>query len=157
MRAESHFRPEIRSPVGAIGLMQIMPYTATNMSKLLNLKDFEVSQLSTPIANMNIGVHYLDRLLKKFNSSVPLAAASYNAGPHRMKSWIKSFSNLDIDEFVEHIPFLETRNYVKKVVSNCHVYSKLYSNKKDLFAYLVDPVPFKTDGQTIQKESWDDI
>lgn len=157
MRAESQYRKDAISPVGALGLMQVMPFTGYRVANLLGEKDFQPRQLLEPNAAIKMGARYLQRLMVKFENTIPLVAAGYNAGPHRVKNWLASFGHLETDEFIEHIPFLETRNYVKKVVSNCHVYSKLYSNKKDLFAYLVDPVPFKTDGQTIQKESWDDI
>jgi len=157
MRAESQYRKDAISPVGALGLMQVMPFTGYRVASLLGDKDFQPRQLLEPDAAIKMGSRYLQRLMVKFDNTIPLVAAGYNAGPHRVKNWLASFGHLETDEFIEHIPFLETRNYVKKVVSNCHVYSQLYGNKKDLFAYLVDPVPFKTDGQMVQKESWDDI
>jgi soluble lytic murein transglycosylase len=157
MRAESQYRRDAISPVGALGLMQVMPFTGYRVANLLGEKDFLPRQLLEPNAAIKMGSRYLQRLLVKFDNTIPLVAAGYNAGPHRVKNWLASFGHLETDEFIEHIPFLETRNYVKKVVSNCYVYSQLYGNKKDLFAYLVDPVPYKNDGQTVQKESWDDI
>ncbi|MBS1972470.1 MAG: transglycosylase SLT domain-containing protein [Bdellovibrionales bacterium] len=157
MRAESQYRKDAISPVGALGLMQVMPFTGYRVANLLGDKDFQPRQLLEPSAAIKMGSRYLARLMTKFDNTIPLVAAGYNAGPHRVKNWLASFGHLETDEFIEHIPFLETRNYVKKVVSNCYVYSQLYGNKKDLFAYLVDPVPFKTDGQMVQKESWDDI
>lgn len=157
MRAESLYRKDAISPVGALGLMQVMPFTGYRVASLLGDKDFQPRQLLEPSAAIKMGSRYLQRLMVKFDNTIPLVAAGYNAGPHRVKNWLVSFGHLETDEFIEHIPFLETRNYVKKVVSNCHIYSQLYDGKKDLFAYLVDPVPFKTDGETVQKESWDDI
>lgn len=157
MRAESQYRKDAISPVGALGLMQVMPFTGYRVANLLGEKDFQPHHLLEPSAAIKMGSRYLQRLMVKFDNAIPLVAAGYNAGPHRVKNWLASFGHLETDEFIEHIPFLETRNYVKKVVSNCHVYSQLYGNKKDLFAYLVDPVPYKTDGQMVQKESWDDI
>lgn len=157
MRAESQYRKDAISPVGALGLMQVMPFTGYRVASLLGDKDFQPRQLLEPSAAIKMGSRYLSRLMVKFDNTIPLVAAGYNAGPHRVKNWLASFGHLETDEFIEHIPFLETRNYVKKVVSNCYVYSQLYGNKKDLFAYLVDPVPHKADGQMVQKESWDDI
>ncbi|WP_413290629.1 transglycosylase SLT domain-containing protein [Bdellovibrio sp. HCB337] len=157
MRAESQYRKDAISPVGALGLMQVMPFTGYRVANLLGEKDFQPRQLLEPSAAIKMGSRYLQRLMVKFDNTIPLVAAGYNAGPHRVKNWLASFGHLETDEFIEHIPFLETRNYVKKVVSNCHVYSQLYGNKKDLFAYLVDPIPHQTDGQMVQKESWDDI
>lgn len=157
MRAESQYRKDAISPVGALGLMQVMPFTGYRVANLLGEKDFQPRQLLEPSAAIKMGSRYLQRLMVKFDNTIPLVAAGYNAGPHRVKNWLASFGHLETDEFIEHIPFLETRNYVKKVVANCHVYSQLYGNKKDLFAYLVDPIPHQTDGQMVQKESWDDI
>ena len=157
MRAESHYRKDAISPVGALGLMQVMPFTGYRVASLLGEKDFQPRQLLEPNNAIRMGSRYLSRLMDKFDNTIPLVAAGYNAGPHRVNNWLASFGHLETDEFIEHIPFLETRNYVKKVVSNCYVYSHLYGNKKDLFTYLVDPVPFKTNGATVQKESWDDI
>ncbi len=157
MRAESQYRKDAISPVGALGLMQVMPFTGYRVANLLGEKDFQPRQLLEPSAAIKMGSRYLQRLMVKFDNTIPLVAAGYNAGPHRVKNWLASFGHLETDEFIEHIPFLETRNYVKKVISNCYVYSQLYGNKKDLFTYLVDPVPYKNDGQTVQKESWDDI
>ncbi|MGZ3803727.1 MAG: transglycosylase SLT domain-containing protein [Pseudobdellovibrionaceae bacterium] len=157
MRAESQYRKDAISPVGALGLMQVMPFTGYRVANLLGEKNFEPRKLLEPSAAIKMGSRYLQRLMIKFDNTIPLVAAGYNAGPHRVKNWLASFGHLETDEFIEHIPFLETRNYVKKVVSNCYVYSQLYGNKKDLFSYLVDVVPYKADGQTVQKESWDDI
>ena len=106
---------------------------------------------------MRIGSRYLQRLLKKFDNNVPLVAASYNAGPHRVKAWLNGFGALDVDEFIEHIPFLETRNYVKKVVSNYQVYSLLYGNKKDSLSYLSEILNVKATDSLATKETWEDI
>jgi soluble lytic murein transglycosylase len=157
MRAESQYRKDAISPVGALGLMQVMPFTGYRVANLMGDKDFQPRQLLEPSAAIKMGSRYLQRLMVKFDNTIPLVAAGYNAGPHRVKNWLASFGHLETDEFIEHIPFLETRNYVKKVVSNCYVYSQLYGNKKDLFGYLGNSIPYKTDGQTVQKESWDDI
>lgn len=157
MRAESQYRKDAISPVGALGLMQVMPFTGYRVANLLGQTDFQPRQLLEPAGAIKMGSRYLQRLMIKFENTIPLVAAGYNAGPHRVSNWLASFGHLETDEFIEHIPFLETRNYVKKVVSNCHVYSQLYGTNKDLFAYLVDPVPYKSDGQIVHKESWDDI
>jgi soluble lytic murein transglycosylase len=159
MRAESQYRKDAISPVGALGLMQVMPFTGYRVANLLGDKNFQPRQLLEPDAAIKMGARYLQRLMLKFDNTIPLVAAGYNAGPHRVNNWLHSFGHLETDEFIEHIPFLETRNYVKKVVSNCYVYSQLYSNKKDLFGYLVEPVPFKKvgTGGASQKEDWDDI
>jgi len=157
MRAESSYRRDAISPVGALGLMQVMPFTAHKVASLLGDKQFEAPLLLQPETSVKIGSRYLKRLMTGFDNTIPLVAAGYNAGPHRVKNWLASFGQLDTDEFIEHIPFLETRNYVKRVVSNCYVYSKLYGNKKDLFPYLADVVPAKAAAENSVKENWDDI
>lgn len=157
MRAESSYRRDAISPVGALGLMQVMPFTGHKVAKILGDKSFKAPMLLEPETSVRVGSRYLKRLMDGFDNTIPLVAAGYNAGPHRVKSWLASFGNLETDEFIEHIPFLETRNYVKKVVSNAYVYSQLYGNKKDLFPYLSEAVPMKHVAEIVGKENWDDI
>ncbi|MBO9665862.1 MAG: transglycosylase SLT domain-containing protein [Bdellovibrio sp.] len=157
MRAESSYRKDAISPVGALGLMQVMPFTGYKVASLVGDKAFKPPQLLEPEVAVKIGSRYLKRLMDRFDNTIPLVAAGYNAGPHRVKNWLVSFGTLETDEFIEHIPFLETRNYVKRVVSNAYVYAKLYGNKKDLFPYLSEAVPVKVNAELVGKENWDDI
>ncbi|MFK8137085.1 MAG: transglycosylase SLT domain-containing protein [Bdellovibrionales bacterium] len=158
MRAESHFRRRVKSPVGAQGLMQLMPYTAEKVAKLLK-EDFDVSRLMTPDKNVRYGSRYLKRLMKKFDSKFPLVAAGYNAGPHRVDKWLYNFGHRDMDEFIEHIPFLETRLYVKKVTRNFHIYELLRESRSlemDVTS-LAQPVGVRVIGNYSQKENWDQL
>ncbi|WP_374027437.1 transglycosylase SLT domain-containing protein [Bdellovibrio bacteriovorus] len=157
MRAETHYRRDAISPVGALGLMQVMPFTGHKVATLLGEKEFKAPLLLQPETSVKIGSRYLKRLMDRFENTIPLVAAGYNAGPHRVKNWLSSFGNLETDEFIEHIPFLETRNYVKRVVSNAYIYSQLYGNKKDLFPYMAGAVPVKFQAELAGKENWDDI
>ena len=157
MRAESIYKKDVISPVGALGLMQVMPGTGMKIAEMMNEKNFNPRTLLEPETAVKIGARYLKRLDKKFDGNIPLVAAAYNAGPHRVGAWLMNFGNLDVDEFVEHIPFLETRNYVKKVVSNFQVYSVLYSNKKDSLSYLAETLKVKTPDRLISKETWEDL
>lgn len=147
MRAESQYRQEAQSPVGALGLMQLMPFTGRKVAELLSINGFETPSLLEPETNIRLGSRYLQRLHEKFSGSVPLIAAGYNAGPHRVQSWLKSFGLLDMDEFIEHVPFIETRNYVKKVVRNYQIYHLLYNGSGSrggrTLAWLVKPVGVK--------------
>ena len=120
MRAESNYFPGALSPVGAVGLMQIMPATAEAMSKGSS------ARLPLPELNINLGARYLRDQLKTYDRNVPLTAAAYNAGPGNVKRWQKSLASLPQDEFIESIPFKETREYVKKVVSTMELYQRLY-------------------------------
>ncbi len=157
MKAESQYRRDAISPVGALGLMQIMPYTGKKVAQLLNQNNFKVSMLLEPNHAVRIGSRYLSRLMQSFDQVIPFVAAAYNAGPHRVRTWVAHFGTLEMDEFIEHIPFLETRNYVKRVVSNSYVYGKIYESKKDLPLNLSDPITFKVDQTFFSKESWDEI
>lgn len=158
MRAESRYKPDVVSPVGAMGLMQLMPYTAENVARILQIQGFRVPQLTEPEMNIRLGTRYLSRLNQKLNSQIPLVAAAYNAGPHRVAAWLKSFGKLELDEFIEHIPFFETRNYVKKVVHNYFVYTQLYTKEpKKTLTWLTQPVGVELDGPIPTKENWDDI
>lgn len=157
MRAESVYKKDVVSPVGALGLMQVMPGTGQKVSEMMNEKGFIPRSLLEPESAVKIGSRYLQRLLKKFDNNVPLVAAGYNAGPHRVKSWLSKFGTLDMDEFIEHIPFLETRNYVKKVVSNYQIYSLLYGSKKDSLSYLSDLLNVKATDSLVTRETWEEI
>ena len=154
MRAESHFKSNAASPVGALGLMQLMPFTGRKVANLLSMPTFEPNSLLQPATNIRLGSRYLQRLLEKFSGSVPLAAAGYNAGPHRVHAWVRNFGQLQMDEFIDHIPYLETRNYVKQVVRNYQIYSLLYSGGTHSANWLIKPVGVELNGPVPTKEIW---
>jgi soluble lytic murein transglycosylase len=156
MRAESQYKKDIVSPVGALGLMQVMPNTGMRISQIIGDHNFIAEKLLEPETAIKVGSRYLARLMKKFDGSLALVAAGYNAGPHRVSSWVASFGELDLDEFVEHIPFLETRNYVKKVLSNFYVYNQLYNSKRDLFQSLAEPNKVRFYEPIATKETWEE-
>ncbi|MBU5636486.1 transglycosylase SLT domain-containing protein [Geomonas sp. Red69] len=120
MRTESNYFPAALSPVGAVGLMQIMPSTAEAMSK------GDSKRLTTPDLNIKLGTQHLKDLLELYGRNLTLAVAAYNAGSGNVKRWQKGYGDLPEDEFVESIPFRETREYVKKVVSSMQMYQRLY-------------------------------
>lgn len=155
MRAESHYKPDVISPVGAKGLMQIMPFTAQNLARLRGDKKFDVQDLFVPETNIALGSQYLARLGKTFSNSFPVVAASYNAGPHRVKGWLMNFGHLEVDEFIEHIPFLETRNYVKKVLKNQHFYHALYDQKLAPPAWIIQPLGVPIPQKLSARENWE--
>jgi soluble lytic murein transglycosylase len=158
MRAESLYRKDAISPVGALGLMQVMPETGRNLASLMGDKDFNPRSLLQPEQAILYGGRYLSRLMQNFNQSMPLTAASYNAGPHRAQLWLSLYGNLSGDEFIEHIPFTETRNYVKKVMSNYYIYSKLYEDPKLNLAQFREPFTLMLSGTEVPlKESWNDL
>lgn len=155
MKAESTYRPWVKSPVGAMGLMQVMPSTGLKLAEMLNVKNFTPSNLLQPQEAIRFGSKYLERLCKKFDYSVQLVAAAYNAGPHRVSQWLYYFGYMQMDEWVEHIPFLETRNYVKRVTVNYMAYNELYGKGLGDSLALVDPVPVQIAGAPETKETWE--
>jgi len=125
IRAESNFSPTARSPVGALGLMQLMPATARDTGK--DLKDpVTAAALTRPDLNVRLGTRHLKHLLTRFNGDLVSAVAAYNAGATPVTRWRKNFAGLREDEFIESIPYPETREYVKKVLAGMEVYRRLY-------------------------------
>ncbi len=126
IRQESRFIQDVRSSVGAQGLMQIMPATGRWIAQKMKVSDFQVHRLAEPELNVSFGTFYLKTVLDEFDGSLALAAAAYNAGPGRSRTWRASLKQtVDAAAFAETIPFAETRDYVKKVLSNATVYGQL--------------------------------
>jgi len=123
MREESRFDQAVKSPAGAYGLMQLMPRTAYRLDKSLNLGIRKPSQLTDPKNNIQLGSFYLRSLLDEFHSLAHMLAA-YNAGEMAVRSWQQRFDYRSIDEFIEDIPYNETRNYVKKVLTSYFHYKR---------------------------------
>ena len=122
-RRESGFWTEARSPVGAQGLMQLMPRTAQSVAKSIDLDSPANLVLTRADTNIKLGTAYLGQLLQRFNDNRVLALAAYNAGPSRAKKW---YTNPQpIDAFIEGIPFAETRAYVKAVLLYAAIYAQL--------------------------------
>ncbi|MCJ8276231.1 MAG: lytic transglycosylase domain-containing protein, partial [Bdellovibrionales bacterium] len=154
MKAETNYRPDAISPVGAKGLMQVMTHTGRKVASLMGT-EIQGEDLLKPHVSVKIGSRYLKRVLKKFKGKVPLAAAAYNGGPHRVHKWLSQFGHLEMDEFIEHIPFLETRNYVKKVVRYYTVYNLLYNKDADASSWLADLVDVHLEGSPPTRETWE--
>lgn len=128
-RQESEFDPVARSGADARGLMQLLPGTGAHMAKKLDLK-YRASDLWEPKRNMTLGSHYLGRLVDGFDGSYILAIASYNAGPANVRKWVDRNGWPPKDEagavdWVESIPYAETRNYVMRVLENLQIYRQL--------------------------------
>jgi soluble lytic murein transglycosylase len=124
IRQESIFDPRIVSPVGAVGLMQIMPYTGEEIARQLN-EEFVLDSLRSPRVNIRYGAFYIRQLLDQFDGNLVLALAGYNGGPHNVKKWYATNKGDVFDMFVEDIAFTETRRYVKKVLANFWTYVQL--------------------------------
>jgi soluble lytic murein transglycosylase len=134
IRQESRFISDAKSHVGAGGLMQIMPATARWTAQKLGLP-YKQDNITDPAFNMALGTQYLKLVLDDFGGSQAMAAAAYNAGPSRPRRW-REGQTIDAAAWAESIPFNETRDYVKKVLTNAVVYANLMGNKSTLRARL---------------------
>ena len=126
IRQESRFEPEIGSSAGALGLMQVMPATGREVARQIGLQDYS---LTDPENNVNIGTFYLDFTHRRYNNNSMLAVASYNAGPNRVAQWVSRYGLKDTDEFVEKIPYRETKGYVESVFENYWNYMRIYNTE----------------------------
>jgi soluble lytic murein transglycosylase len=127
IRQESAFAGDAVSAAGAVGMMQLMPATAKLVADKLKVKLTAKKLTEDPDLNIRLGRGYLDGLLDRFDGSYVLAVASYNAGPSRVQEWMQQYgdprdSGVDVIDWIESIPFEETRNYVQRVMENLQVY-----------------------------------
>jgi soluble lytic murein transglycosylase len=125
MREESGFRARIVSPVGARGLLQIMIETGERLATDHGVEDFEGEDLFDPSMNIDLGARYLADLEKIFDGQTSASVASYNAGPEAVALWGPGDAPED-DEWVEAIPYSQTRSYVKRVLRSLYAYQVLY-------------------------------
>lgn len=135
MKAESDFDKDAISWVGAIGLMQIMPYTGFRIAKELGDKNYEFENLQAPHINITYAQYYLKRLTNYFGGNFIYAIAAYNGGPDAVNRWIDQCQGCNMDEFVESITYQETRKYVKKVLKNYAVYKSFYEDSLPLVSW----------------------
>ena len=125
IRQESEFNPNAISHANAVGLMQLLPVTGKKVAKDVKLHHFNASQLYTPAVNLQLGTRYFKTMVDKFGS-FEYALAAYNAGSDRVEDWLAQGKYRDPQEFVESIPFTETREYVQAILRNANVYKQLY-------------------------------
>ena len=125
---ESAFRPEAKSSVGALGLMQLMPATGLEEAELLEIEGVTEKRLTEPALNIRLGCTYLRKLLDEFGTE-SVALAAYNAGPGRVRQWLKEYGKKD-DGSILYIPYPETSKYVGRVQSAKGVYERLYPELK---------------------------
>jgi len=129
IRQESEFNPGAISHANAWGLMQLLPSVGRGEAKELKIRPFVQEQLLSPNVNLRLGTRYLKEMIDHYNGQVEYALAAYNAGTNRVDDWMSNGKFRDIPEFVESIPFTETREYVQAIMRNAQVYRRLYPNQ----------------------------
>jgi len=151
MRQESRFVTNAKSTVGASGLMQLMPATARWVAKKIGLKDFHQGQVNDTETNVLLGTTYMRLVLESLDNHPVLASAAYNAGPGRARKW-RADIPLEGAIYAETIPFNETRDYVKKVMSNSVYYSTLFDGKPQSIKSRLGVVRPRTEGEAKGEE-----
>jgi peptidoglycan lytic transglycosylase len=126
IRQESEFNPEAISHANAYGLMQLLPRTGKGEAKKQGLQHYTTNSLLDPTTNIELGTRYFRQMVDHFGGQVEYALAAYNAGEERVEDWRASGTYRDVAEFIESIPFTETREYVQAIVRNVEVYKRVY-------------------------------
>ena len=126
IRQESEFNAAAISHANAVGLMQLLPKTGKTVAKQVKLRGYSAPQLYTPAVNLQLGTRYFKNMVDKYNGQYEYALAAYNAGTDRVEDWLGQGHYRDPEEFVESIPFTETREYVQAILRNANVYRQLY-------------------------------
>ncbi|HEX9111140.1 MAG TPA: transglycosylase SLT domain-containing protein [Terriglobales bacterium] len=126
IRQESEFNAAAISRANAVGLMQLLPKTGKSVAKQVKLRGYSAPQLYTPAVNLQLGTRYFKEMVDKYNGQFEYALAAYNAGTDRVEDWLGQGHYRDPQEFVESIPFTETREYVQAILRNASVYRQLY-------------------------------
>ena len=127
IRQESEFNPSAISPANAYGLMQMLPSVGKSLAREEGMSNFQTFQLLDPTTNIRLGTRYLRKTLDKFGGVTEYALAAYNAGDSRVVDWQTAGPYQGIDEFVESIPFTETREYVQSILRNVETYKSVYA------------------------------
>ena len=149
IRQESRFIMDARSSVGAAGLMQLMPSTARYVARKMNVNDYAPGRVNERDLNLQLGTGYLKLVLDDLDGNPVLATAAYNAGPGRPRAWRATLVKpVEGAIFVETIPFSETRDYVKKVMSNTVYYAALFENKAQSLKQRMGTIAPKAAGTT---------
>jgi len=126
IREESRFNPKAGSYAGALGLMQIIPGTGKSIANELAIKNYTNDILYDPETSIKMGTYYLKKQMDNFSQNYYFACGAYNGGPGAMKKWISKWGDMEIDEFIEYVPYDETRNYIKKVMASYFFYKTLF-------------------------------
>ncbi len=136
IRQESTFRKQVKSSAGALGLMQVIPSTARKVSKKYKIPLYSMKNMYRANTNINIGVAYLNQLATRFDRHPILMAAAYNAGPKQVLRWLKNSHKKETDLWIETLPWHETRNYLKNVMSFHAVYQHRLNDTPTLEPFM---------------------
>jgi len=140
MTVESGFHPGAVSVSSAYGLVQVIPRTGENLARELGYVDFTPERLLDPSVSIYFGGYYLARLLARFHGQEILAAAAYNAGPHRVATWLMARGKIPMDMFIEDIPYDQARGYTKTVLEHVAAYRRIYHGEEHLYIRnTIDP------------------
>ena len=140
IRSESAFNPSARSPVGALGLMQLMPQTARETARSAGVRLDKPSALLDPGTNIALGTTYLRQMLARYNGNFAMAAAAYNAGPGRVRQWQGS-QCVPSERWIESIPFTETRGYVRRALFYAAIYQRRLERPIMKLTTVMPPIP----------------
>jgi soluble lytic murein transglycosylase len=141
VRQESEFNPKVISRANAYGLTQIVPSTGRQLARQAGIRPFRTNMLFQPTTNLQLGTRYLRSLLDRWEGKWEETLAAYNAGASRVQEWLTWASYQEPAEFVETIPFTQTRDYVQSVLRNAAAYRRIYGAR--LAAAAIDPEPVK--------------
>ena len=148
-RSESLFMPDVRSSAGAIGLMQLMPATGKEVARQLGVSYTGLRTLVDPISNARLGSEYLNRMLERFDQNKVLAAAAYNAGPHRVERWLANADGMPAEVWLATIPYEETRHYVQRVLETATIMQWRIQGPAPRLTDSLQPLPSSTTQQPI--------
>jgi soluble lytic murein transglycosylase len=129
IRQESEFNPKAVSRMNARGLTQILPGTGRELSRRLKVKTYATASLFVPAVNLQLGTFYLKSIVDNLGGRWEAALAAYNAGPSRAKAWSSWGEFREPAEFIETVPFSETRNYIQTVLRNADTYRRIYASE----------------------------
>jgi soluble lytic murein transglycosylase len=131
IRQESEFNPKAVSPANARGLTQILPSTGRELSRRLKIAQYSTPRLFQPVVNLQLGTYYLKTIVDALGGHGEAALAAYNAGLSRARAWLSWGEFREPAEFIETVPFTETRNYIQTVLRNADVYRRLYGGSRE--------------------------
>jgi soluble lytic murein transglycosylase len=146
MRQESRFIMNATSSAGAKGLMQLMPATARWVAKKINMSNFSQDRVTDMDTNVTLGTNYMKMVMDSLDNHPVLASAAYNAGPGRARRW-RAERPLEGAIYAETIPFNETRDYVKKVMSNAVYYAALFEQRPQSLKARLGTIRARGDGE----------